>query len=90
MIFYKPVFSDFGSTITHIHVYIWLHAFQYLYVHYCCCYVSPGCPDLDQMYPMSLSDDLIEDALHDLLERIDICEGLVSPNPWSGREIELQ
>ena len=38
---------------------------------------------------MSLSDDLREDALHDLLERIDICEGLVSPNPWSGRETEL-
>ena len=34
---------------------------------------SPGCPDLDQTYPMSLSDDLREDALHDLLERIDIC-----------------
>ena len=38
---------------------------------------------------MSLSDDLREDALHDLLERIDICEGLVSPNPWSGRETKL-
>ena len=51
---------------------------------------SPGRPDLDQTYPMSLSDDLREDALHDLLERIDIHEGLVSPNPWSGRETELQ
>ena len=51
---------------------------------------SPGCPDLDQTYPMSLSYDLREDALHDLLERIDICEGLVSPNPWSGRETELR
>ena len=51
---------------------------------------SPGRPDLDQTYPMSLSDDLREDALHDLLERIDIREGLVSPNPWSGRETELQ
>ena len=50
---------------------------------------SPGCPDLDQMYPMSLSDDLREDALHDLLERIDIHEGLVSPNPWSSRQTEL-
>ena len=39
---------------------------------------------------MSLSDDLREDAFHDLLERIDIHEGLVSPNPWSGRETELQ
>ena len=51
---------------------------------------SPGCPDLDQTYPMSLSDDLREDALHDLLQRIDIHEGLVSPNPWSSRETELQ
>ena len=50
---------------------------------------SPGHPDLDQMYPMGLSDDLREDTLHDLLQRIDICEGLVSPNPWSGRETEL-
>ena len=50
---------------------------------------SPGCPDLDQTYPVSLSDDLREDALHDLLERIDIREGLVSPNPWSARETEL-
>ena len=39
---------------------------------------------------MSLSKGLREDALHDLLERIDICEGLVSPNPWSRRETELQ
>ena len=46
---------------------------------------SPGQPDLDQIYPMSLLD-LREDALHDLLERTDICEGLVSPNPLSGRE----
>ena len=51
---------------------------------------SPGHLDLDQTYPMSLSDDLREDALHDLLQRIDIHEGLVSPNPWSGRETELQ
>ena len=29
---------------------------------------SPGCPDLDQTYPMSISDDLREDALHDLLQ----------------------
>ena len=50
---------------------------------------SPGHPDLDQTYPMSLSDDLREDALHDLLQRIDICDGLVSPNPWSGKETEL-
>ena len=50
---------------------------------------SPGHPDLDQTYP-SLSDDLREDALHDLLERIDIHEGLVSTNPWSGRETELR
>ena len=50
---------------------------------------SPGQPDLDQTYPMSLSDDLREDALHDLLERIDVHEGLVSPNPWSGRETKL-
>ena len=50
---------------------------------------SPGHPDLDQMYPMSPTDDLREDVLHDLLEKIDICEGLVSPNPWSGRETEL-
>ena len=49
-----------------------------------------GSPDLDQTYPTSLSDDLREDALHDLLQRIDIREGLVSPNPWSGRETELQ
>ena len=47
---------------------------------------SPGWPDLDQSYPISLSDDLREDALHDLMERIDIREGLVSPNPWSGTE----
>ena len=40
---------------------------------------SPGCPDLDQTYPISLSDDLREDTLHDLLQRIDMCEGLVSP-----------
>ena len=51
---------------------------------------SLGCPDLDQSYRMSLSDDLREDALHALLQRIDICEGLVSPNPWYGRETELQ
>ena len=51
---------------------------------------SPGCPDLDQIYLMSLSDDLREDALHDLLKRIDIRESLVSPNPWSSRETELQ
>ena len=51
---------------------------------------SPRHPNLDQTYPMSPSDDLIEYALHDLLERIDIHEGLVSPNPWSGRETELQ
>ena len=50
---------------------------------------SPGRLDLDQTYLMSLSEDLREDALHDLLERIDICEGLVSPNLWSGRETEL-
>ena len=50
---------------------------------------SPGRPDLDQTYPMSLSHDLMEDALHDLLQRIDIHEGLVSPNPWSSRETEL-
>ena len=50
---------------------------------------SLGHPDLDQMYPMSLSEDLREDALHDLLQRTDIHEGLVSPNPWSGRETEL-
>ena len=50
---------------------------------------SAGQPDLDQTNPMSLSDDLREDVLHDLLERIDISEGLVSPNPWSGRETEL-
>ena len=51
---------------------------------------SPGHPDLHQTYLMSLSDDLIEDTLHDLLEKIDICEGLVSQNPWSGRETELR
>ena len=50
---------------------------------------SAGQPNLDQTYPMILSDGLREDALHDLLERIDIHEGLVSPNPWSGRETEL-
>ena len=50
---------------------------------------SPGHPDLDQTYPRSLSNDLREDALHDLWERIDIHEGLVSPNPRSGRETEL-
>ena len=50
---------------------------------------SPGHPDLDQTYPMSLSDDLRGDALHDLLQRIDIHEGFVSPNPRSGRETEL-
>ena len=51
---------------------------------------SPGCPDLDQTYPMSLSDDLRENTKHDLVQRIDIGEGLVSPNPWSGKETELQ
>ena len=50
---------------------------------------SPGHPDLNQTYPMSLSDDLREDTFHELLERIDIGEGIVSPNPWSGRETEL-
>ena len=50
---------------------------------------SPGQPDLDKTYPMSLSDDLTEDALHELLERIDIHEGL-APNPWSRQETELQ
>ena len=49
-----------------------------------------GCQDLDQTYPIQLSDDLREDALHDLLERIDICEGLVSPNPWSSRDTDQQ
>ena len=49
---------------------------------------SPGRPDLDQTFPMSLSDDLREDALYDLLQRIDIREDLVSPNPWSSRETE--
>ena len=48
---------------------------------------SPGCQHLDQTYLISLSDDLREDTLHDLLERI--YEGLVSANPWSGRETEL-
>ena len=51
---------------------------------------SPGHPDLDQTFPMSLSNDLREDALHELLERVDIHEGLVSLNPWSGRETELR
>ena len=51
---------------------------------------SPGHPDLGQTYPMSLSDDLRENALHDLLQRIDIHEDLVSPNPWSSRETELR
>ena len=51
---------------------------------------SPGWPDLDQTYQMSLSDDLKEDASHDLLERVDIHEGLVSLNSCSGRETELQ
>ena len=51
---------------------------------------APECPDLDQTYLMSLSDDLREDDFHDLLQRIDIHEGLVSPNPWSSRETELQ
>ena len=50
----------------------------------------PVHPDLDQTYLMSLSDDLREDALHDLLQRIDIHEGLVSPNPWSARETKLR
>ena len=50
---------------------------------------SPGCPDLDQTYPMSLLDDLRADTLHDLLQRIDFRKGLVSPNPWSGRKTEL-
>ena len=50
---------------------------------------SPGQPDLDQTYPMSLFEDLRENALHDWLERIDICEGLVYQNPWSGRETKL-
>ena len=34
---------------------------------------SPGCPDLDQTFLKRLPDDLREDALHELLERIDIC-----------------
>ena len=51
---------------------------------------SPVWPHLDQTYPMTLSDDLREDVLHELLERIDIHEGLVSPNPWSGQETELR
>ena len=51
---------------------------------------SPGWPDLDQTYSMSYSGDLREDALHDLLERIDIHEGLVSPNPWSSRDTDHQ
>ena len=50
---------------------------------------SPEHPDLDQTYPISLSDDLTEDASHDLLQGIDIHEGLVSLNPWSGRATEL-
>ena len=98
MISDEPVFFNFGSTITHICAYIWLHAFQYLCVlYYYCCYNvcvfrftgSLGYPDLDQTYPVGLSDDLREDALHDLLQRIDIREDLVPPNPWSGRETEL-
>ena len=51
---------------------------------------SPGHLDLDHTYPLSLSDDLREDALPDLLQRIDIHEGLMSPNPWSGKETELR
>ena len=50
---------------------------------------SPGHPDLDQTHPMSLSDDLREDALHDLLQRIDIRGRFSVPKSWSGRETEL-
>ena len=50
---------------------------------------SPGHPDLDQTYPMTLSDDLRKDTFHDLLHRIDIHEGLVSLSSWSSRETEL-
>ena len=31
---------------------------------------SPGFPDLDQTDPISLSDDLREDTLHDLLREL--------------------
>ena len=51
---------------------------------------SPGCPDLDQVYPMEVSDDLREDASHELLERINIHEGIRSPNPWSGGDTNQQ
>ena len=97
MDFDDPVFFNLGSTITHIHVYIWLHDLCVLYFPIIAVIMSvfssptgsPACPDLDQTYPISLSDDLREDALHDLLQRIDMHEGLVSPNAWSSRETEL-
>ena len=47
---------------------------------------SSGHPDLDQTYPMSLSDDLREDALHDLLQRIDI-HGLVGKLNYNGNTL---
>ena len=57
---------------------MWLHDIYMYYITYITIAVtmsvfsslngSPGCPDLDQMYPMSLSDDLREDALHDYMK----------------------
>ena len=98
MILDEATISNFVFAIIHICVYIWLHAFQYLYIfHHSCCYnvyvFKPNWISRTtrswSTYPVSLSDDLREDALHDLLERINIHEGLLSPNPWSGRKTEL-
>ena len=99
MISDKPVFSISSSAITHL-----IFTFDYMHQYSCMyCFVlavimsvfsspvgSAGRQDLDKTYPMSLSEGLREDALHDLLERIDIHEGLVSPNPWSGRDTGQQ
>ena len=74
----------------HSYIYIVLIIIAVIMSVFSCPMGSPGCLDLDQTYLMKLSEDLREDALHDLLERIDIHEGLMSPNPWSGRDTNQQ
>ena len=51
---------------------------------------SPGHPDLDQTFPMEASGDLRDDALHELLERIEMHDSIRSPNPWSDEDHEKQ
>ena len=70
MNFNEPVSFKFGSTITH------MFTFGYMHFNTCMHFTiavimsvfsspigSPGHPDVDQTYPMSLSDDLRQDRM---------------------------